>query len=77
MKRRLAEAWAIILVSTAIGFLGGFLFMSFFLFFGFALRSGSRKKMLQNIVIAFLLTGVIYVTFQRFMGVPLLGGIIW
>jgi hypothetical protein len=77
MNRRFYEAWAIILVSTAIGFLAGFLFLSFFLFLGFALRSESRKKLLQNIVIAVLSTVIIYFTFDWMMAIPLLDGILW
>jgi hypothetical protein len=77
MNRRFYEAWAIILIATAVSFLGGFLFMVFFLFLGFGLRSASRKKALQNIVIAVLSTAIIYYIFQELVGIPLLDGILW
>jgi len=75
--RRFYEAWAIILVSTAIGFLGGFLFMVFLLFLGFGLRSVGRKKVLKTIIIAVLSTATIYYLFQSVVGIPLLDGILW
>jgi hypothetical protein len=76
-KKRFYKAWKIILVSTAIGFLGGFLFTSFFLFIGFALFFGDRKNLSKNIFIAVLMTMIIYVSFQWIMGVPLLTGLFW
>lgn len=76
-KKRFYQAWAIILVSTGIGFLGGFLFSTFFYFAGFALVFGTREKLLKNMIIAVAMTIVVYVSFQRIMGVPLLEGILW
>ena len=76
-KKRLYQAWAIILVSTGIGFLGGFLFSTFFYFTGFALIFGAREKLLKNMIIAVIMTIVVYVTFQHMMAVPLLEGLLW
>ncbi len=74
-KRRFYKAWGIILVSTAVGFLGGFLFSALCYFLGFALFFGERKNLVKNIIIALVLTAVIYVSFDTIMGVPLLEGI--
>jgi len=78
-RKRFYKAWGIILVSTAIGFLGGFLFSTFSLFVGFALFFGkrTRKYLFKNIFIAVVMTILIYVAFQWIMGVPLLTGILW
>ena len=76
-RKRFKQAWAIILVSTGIGFLGGFLFSTFFYFTGFALIFGTRQKLLKNMIIAVIMTAIVYVTFQYLMGVPLLEGILW
>ena len=76
-KKRFYKAWKIILVSTAIGFLGGFLFTSFFLLIGFAIYFGERKNLSKNSFIAVLMTMIIYVSFQWIMGVPLLAGLLW
>ena len=78
-RKRFYQAWGIILISTAIGFLGGFLFSTFSLFVGFALFFGkrTRKYLLKNIFIAVVMTILIYVAFQWIMGVPLLTGILW
>ncbi len=74
-KKRLYQAWAIIIVSTAAGFLGGFLFSTLLYFLFFAVFFGKKEKLLKNIAIAVAMTILIYVTFQRIMGVPLLEGI--
>jgi hypothetical protein len=76
-RKRFYKAWGIILISTAIGLLGGFLFTTFFIFIGFALFFGRREKLFKNILIAVLLTMIIYLSFQWIMGVPLLTGIFW
>ncbi|MFH1123657.1 MAG: tripartite tricarboxylate transporter TctB family protein, partial [Pseudomonadota bacterium] len=76
-KKRFYQAWGIILVSTAIGFLGGFLFSTFSLFMGFALIFGkrTRRNRLKNLVTAAAMTALIYLIFEWMMGVPLLEGI--
>ena len=76
-RKRFYKAWGIILVSTAIGFFGGFLFTTFFIFVGFALFFGRREKLFKNMLIAVLMTMIIYLSFQWIMGVPLLQGFIW
>ena len=76
-KKRFATAWGIILVSTAVGFLGGFLFSAFLIFLGFALFFGKREMFWKNTAVAFGVTVVIYFLFERIMGVPLLAGVLW
>jgi hypothetical protein len=76
-RQRFYKAWGIIFVSSAVGFLGGFLFSTFFYFLGFTLFFGERKNLLKNIVIAVGMTILIYVIFEKVMGVPLLEGILW
>lgn len=75
--KRFYNAWGIILISTAIGYLGGFLFSTLFLFIGFALLFGPKKNLFRNIVITVTMTIAIYLTFQWIMKVPLLEGILW
>ena len=74
-RRRFTVAWAIILVSTGMGFLTGFLFTTFLLFVGFALFFGRREILIKNIFIAVAITAAVYFIFQRVFGVPLLSTI--
>ena len=74
-RRRFYLAWAIILVSTGMGFLTGFLFTTFLLFVGFALFFGRREILIKNIFIAVAITAAVYFIFQRVFGVPLLSTI--
>lgn len=76
-RGRFYRAWGIILASTALGFLGGFLFTSFFLLIGFAFFFGEKKYLLKNALIAVLMTVIIFFSFQVVMGVPLLSGLLW
>jgi len=76
-KKRYYQAWAIILLSTIIGFLGGFLFSALCLFGGFALYFGSRAKVLRNLVAGAAMTVVVYLVFGVMMSVPLLNGVLW
>jgi hypothetical protein len=76
-RKRYYQAWAIILVSTGIGFLGGFLFSALCLFAGFAVFSGSREKLVRNTIVAVATTIVVYFIFGTIMGVPMLSGILW
>jgi hypothetical protein len=76
-RRRFYQAWAIILVSTAVGFLGGFLFSTVLLFAGFGLVFGRRENRVKNAIVAAVLTGVVYFVFGRIMAVPLLDGVLW
>ncbi|MDI7259861.1 MAG: tripartite tricarboxylate transporter TctB family protein [Thermodesulfobacteriota bacterium] len=76
-KKRFWQAWEIILFSTAIGFLGGFLFTALFLFVGSAFLFGERKNVFKNSAIAVFITIFVYILFQWVMKVPLLGGILW
>ncbi len=76
-RKRFFKAWAILLFSAAAGYLGGFLFATFFLLLGFAFFFGEKKDLLKNSAIAVILTVAIYVIFQYVMAVPLLSGILW
>jgi hypothetical protein len=75
--RRFYRAWAIILVSTAAGFLGGFLFTTFFLFISFSLFFGERKNLFKNTLVTVSLTIIVYFTFQWIFKIPLLQGALW
>jgi hypothetical protein len=76
-RKRFYQAWAIILGSTAIGFLGGFLFSTICLFIGFGLLFGRRENWVKNAIMAVALTLLVYFVFGRIMGVPLLDGVLW
>jgi hypothetical protein len=76
-RKRFYQAWAIILVSTGVGFLGGFLFSTFSMFFGFALVFGKKQNLLKNTMIAVGVTVLTYLIFDWLMLVPLLEGILW
>lgn len=76
-RKRYYQAWAIILVSSGIGFLGGFLFSTILLFAGFGLVFGSREDRIRNLMIAIAMTVLVYFVFGRIMAVPLLDGLLW
>jgi len=76
-RKRFIRAWAIVLVSIACGFLGGFLFSTFFLFLGFALIFGKRENLLRNIAVGIGMTVAVYIVFDFLMGVPLLEGMLF
>lgn len=76
-RRRFYQAWAILLVSTGIGFLGGFLFSTVLLFGGFGLAFGHRENWGKNMIVALAMTVVVYFIFGRIMAVPLLNGVLW
>lgn len=75
-RRRFYLAWAILLVATGAGFLGGFLLSTIILFGGFVLASG-REHLVKNLIIAVAMTVVVYFIFGRIMAVPLLDGVLW
>jgi Tripartite tricarboxylate transporter TctB family len=75
-RKRFYKAWGIILVSTATGFLGGFLFTTFFLLMGFPLFFGERVNLFKNVFLSVFMTMIIFFSFQWIMGVPLLEGIL-
>jgi Tripartite tricarboxylate transporter TctB family len=72
-RRRFYLTWGLIIVSTALGFWGGFLITTFLLFIGFALFFGEKKHLVRNIVSAVAVTAVIYFVFEWIMRVPLVG----
>ena len=76
-RKRFYKAWAIILVSTVIGFLGGFLFTTFFLLMGFPLFFGERGNLFKNTVVAVAMTIIIFFIFQWIFEIPLLKSFIW
>lgn len=73
-KNRFYKAWLIILISTAIGFWGGFLLTTFLLLSGFPILFGERKNLPKNLIIAVIMTVIIFFTFQRIFGISLLKG---
>jgi len=75
--KRFCKAWAIILVSTAVGFWGGFLFSTFLFFVGSAFFFGKKENFWRNTLVAVGVTAIIYLVFQKIMGVPLLAGAFW
>lgn len=75
-RRRFYLAWAILLVSAGIGFLGGFLFSTILLFAGFGLAYGRRENRVRNTIVAVAMTGLVYFVFGRIMAVPLLNGVL-
>ena len=76
-RRRYYLAWGILLVSTGIGFLGGFLFSTICLFVCFGLIFGRRENWVKNTLVALALTVLVYIVFGRIMGVPLLDSVLW
>jgi len=76
-RRRFYQAWAILLVSTGVGYLGGFLFSTVLLFGGFGLAFGRRENLVKNMIVAVAMTVVVYFIFGRIMAVPLLNDAIW
>lgn len=76
-RRRFYQAWAILLVATGAGFLGGFLFSAIVLFAGFGIVSERRGNLGRNMIVAVAMTALVYVVFGRIMAVPLLNGILW
>ena len=62
-----------IIISTGLGFWGGFLVTTFLLFMGFALFFGEKKHLVRNSFTAIAVTAVIYFIFEWIMRVPLLG----
>ncbi|MGB5079704.1 MAG: tripartite tricarboxylate transporter TctB family protein, partial [Burkholderiales bacterium] len=76
-RRRFYQAWAIILVATGIGFLGGFLFSTVLLLVGFGIAFGRRENRGKNVIVAVVLAGGVYFVFGRIMAVPLLDGVLW
>jgi len=76
-RKRFYQSWAILLVSTGAGILGGFLLSTVFLFVGFGLAFGRRENVAKNLIVAAGMTVVVYVVFGRIMAVPLLDGVLW
>ncbi len=75
-RKRYYLAWAIILVSTAVGFAVGFLFCALCLLLGFAFAFGAREKLVSNLIVAVVTTLVVYLVFGMLMKVPLVGGVL-
>ena len=72
-RRRFTLTWVMIIVSTGLGFWGGFLITTFLLFIGFALFFGEKRHLLRNIISAVAVTAAIYFVFEWVMRVPLVG----
>jgi len=76
-RKRFYQAWGAILFAVAVGLVGGFLFSTFLLFFGFAIVFGNRKNLLRNTLVGIGMTALTYLVFDYVMQVPLLEGILW
>jgi hypothetical protein len=76
-KKRLTQAVVIILISLAIGYLGGFLLIVPFYFITFGILHGNKKHYLRYIIIAIAVTVATYLSFTTLMAVPLLRGVLW
>jgi hypothetical protein len=76
-RKRYYRAWAIVIVSTGVGFLGGFLFSALCLVAGFAVLFGDRETRVRNSIVGVAMTIVVYIVFGMIMRVPLLSGILW
>lgn len=74
-RNRFYKAWGIILLSTAIGFWGGFLLSTFLLLIGFPIIFGEKNKLPKNITIAIILTLIVFFIFHWIFGISLLKGI--
>jgi hypothetical protein len=72
-RRRFTLTWVMIIVSTGLGFWGGFLITTFLLFIGFALFFGEKKHLVRNTLSAVAVTAVIYFIFEWIMRIPLVG----
>ena len=76
-KKRLRQTVVIILISLAIGYLGGVLLVVPFCYITFGIVLGQRKEIFKYIIVAIGVTVVTYLCFFSFMRVPLLEGILW
>jgi len=76
-RSRFYQAWAILLVSTGAGYLGGFLFSAVLLFGGFGFAFGRRQNLVKDMTVAVAMTVAVYFIFGRVMAVPLLNGVLW
>ncbi len=76
-RKRFYQAWAILLVSTGAGILGGFLLSTVILFAGFGLAFGRKENTARNLAVAAGMTVLVYFVFGRIMAVPLLDGVLW
>ena len=74
---RVAKAAAIIVVATLAGAAGGFLLSVLLLFLGFAFFFGAREAFWRHAAWSVGVSVVIYLLFDRVMGVPLLAGLLW
>ncbi len=76
-RKRLFESIVIVLISLGIGYLGGFLLIVPFYFIAFGILHGQKKKAIKYIIIGLAITAVIYISFTKLMGIPLLQGLWW
>ena len=76
-RKRYYRAWAIVVVSTGVGILGGFLFSALFLVGGFSVLFGRRQDVKRNTLAGLAILAGVYILFGKLMGVPLLSGLLW
>jgi len=76
-RSRYYKTWAVVIVSTVVGVLGGFLFCAIGLFGGFVILFTSPGERSRNAIIGGITTVAVYLIFGLVMKVPMLGGILW
>ena len=76
-RGRYYRAWAIVIVSTGVGILGGFFFSALFLIGGFSVLFGSKEHAKRNALAGTAILLGVYIVFGKIMGVPLLSGLLW
>jgi hypothetical protein len=76
-RKRYYRAWAIVIVSTGVGILGGFFFSALCLIGGFSVLFGSREHIRRNTLAGIGIVAGVYIVFGKVMGVPLLNGVLW
>lgn len=76
-RKRYYRAWAIVIVSTGVGILGGFFFSALCLIGGFSVLFGNREHVKRNALAGAAIMVGVYIVFGKLMGVPLLSGLLW
>jgi ABC-type amino acid transport system permease subunit len=71
-RKRVCQSLLIVFISIIIGYIGGFLLAVPFYFLAFGVLHGQKKQVTKYIIIALVITLLVYVFFMYFMGVPLL-----
>jgi hypothetical protein len=73
-RKRFFKASIIVLLSTAVGFMGGFLLSVLCYYIGYALLQENKSRLFRTLGIGIALTVLFYISFGWLMHVPLLRG---